>query len=132
MCTPSAHFVTLSSAPTVYWIGFVSGFGFYRRQISKRSTSGYRTFRVVEYNLDFLTDPRCRSSACMIHIKTSKKSWLTSCQHHELHCLADVIFYRRRTVFQCYISAIMHELNNRLCNWFRPLQMCILRMFRHH
>ena len=26
-----------------------------------------------------------------------------SCQHHELHCLADVIFYRRLTVFQCYL-----------------------------
>ena len=31
----------------IYWISFVSGFGFYRRQISKRSTSGYRTFRAL-------------------------------------------------------------------------------------
>ena len=113
----------------IYWIGFVLGFGFYRRQISKRSTSGYRTFRaLVEYSFDIL-----RSSARTINIKTGKKSWLTSCQHHELHCLADVIFYRRLIVFLCYLSAIMHELNNSLCNWFPPLHnMCILRSFRHH
>ena len=80
----------------------------------------------------FWTDPRCPSSARAINIKTSKKTWLTSCQHHELHCLADVIFYRRLTVFQCYLSAIMHELNNSLCIWFPPLHMCILRTFRHH
>ena len=48
---------TLSSAiaQDIYWIGFVSGFGFYRCQISKRSTSGYRTFRVlVEYSFVLL------------------------------------------------------------------------------
>ena len=61
----------------------------------------------------------CRSSARTINIKTckKKKSWLTSCQHHELHCLADVIFYRSLTVFQCYLLAIMHELNNSLCTY---------------
>ena len=48
------------------------------------------------------------------NIKTNKKSCLTSFQHHELYCLADVIFYRRLTVFQCYLSAIMHELKNSL------------------
>ena len=32
----------------IHWIGFVSDFGFYRRQISKRSTGGYRTFRDLE------------------------------------------------------------------------------------
>ena len=97
---------------------FVSGFGFYKRQISKRSTSGYRTFRaLVEYSFVLLS----LSSARTINIKTSKKACLTSCQHHELHCLADVIFYRRLTVFQCYLSAIIHELNNSLCNWFPPL-----------
>ena len=45
---------------TLYWIGFVSGFGFYRRQISKRSTSGYtcRTFRaLVGYSFDLLNWP---------------------------------------------------------------------------
>ena len=65
----------------VRWIGFVSGFGFYRRQISKRSTSGYRTFRtLVEYSFVLLS----RSSARMINIQHK-------CQHYELHCLADVI-----------------------------------------
>ena len=94
-------------------------FGFYRCQISKRSTSCYRTFRaLVAYSFVLLN----RFSAHTINIKTSKKSCLTSCQHHELHCLADVIFYQRVTVFQCYLSAIMHELNNSLCNWFPPLQ----------
>ena len=39
----------------IYWLGFVSGFGFYRRQISKRSTGGYRTFRaIVEYSFVLL------------------------------------------------------------------------------
>ena len=54
----------------IYWIGFVSGFCFYsivatqvalcfyRRQISKRSTSGYRTFRgLVEYSFVLLNWP---------------------------------------------------------------------------
>ena len=36
-----------------------------------------------------------RSSARTINIKTSKHSPLTSCQNHELHCLADVIVYMR-------------------------------------
>ena len=35
-----------------------------------------------------------------INIKTNKESCLTSCQYHELHRLADVKFYRRRTGFQ--------------------------------
>ena len=39
----------------IYWIGFGSGFGFYRRQISKRGTSGYMTFRaLVEYSFVLL------------------------------------------------------------------------------
>ena len=39
----------------IYWIGFVSGFGFYRCKISKRSTSGYRIFRaLVEYSFVLL------------------------------------------------------------------------------
>ena len=90
------------SKQDIYWIGFISGFGFYRRQI------------------------RCRSYARTTNIKTSKKSCLTSCQHHELHCLVDVIFYRRLTVFQCYLSTII------LYNWFPALQMCILRAFGYH
>ena len=103
----------------MYWISFVSGFGFYRRQISKRSTSGYRTFRALEeYSFVLLS----RSSARTINIKTNKKACLTSCQHHEMHCLEDVIFYRRLTVFQFHLSAITHKPNNSLCNWFPPLQ----------
>ena len=73
----------------VYWIGFVTGFGFYRRQISKRSTSGYRTFRVlVEYSFVLLNDHRWRSYANTINIKTSKKSCFTS-----LNCIALWMLY---------------------------------------
>ena len=49
------------------------------------------------------------SSARTINIKTSKKSCLTS------RTALDIIFYRRLTVFQCYLSAIMHKLNNSFC-----------------
>ena len=53
-----AVFVACFGKQDRYWIGFVSGFGFYRRQISKRSTSGYRTFRaLVEYSFDLLNLP---------------------------------------------------------------------------
>ena len=39
----------------IYWFSFVSGFGFYRRQTSKRSTSDYRTFRaLVEFSFVLL------------------------------------------------------------------------------
>ena len=57
----------------IYWIGFVSGFGIYRRQSRKRSTSGYWTFRaLVEYSFVLLS----RSSDRTINIKTSKKIML--------------------------------------------------------
>ena len=53
----------------IYWIGFVSSFGFYRHQISKRSTSGYWMFRaLVEYSFVLLS----RSSDRTINFKTSK------------------------------------------------------------
>ena len=48
-------YLLLSCKQDIYWIGFVSGFGFYRRQISKRSASGYKTFRALaEYSFVLL------------------------------------------------------------------------------